>query len=751
MNDDQFLSQFRSQPDPEFAKKLYDKISKEDDILLLQQEGHHNYHLNGHVPSARQMQARWDTRLTFVAAVLALFLFGTIIFAVNRPDQSSGVFLAPIHQEQATAESITSDNLDRLTQVARLGRGFIIGVNWSPTGDRLALAGSLGVWIYDPADLDTPLDFIETNGGYTQTIRFSPSGNTLVYTDMDGLHLWDVYESRSIDFDMTGVEQVASVAFASDDRLLATSDYQGVIRFWDLASGQMLNEASPFLTFTPVLNLAFSPDGTRLAFGGVNSPLVTLHDPTGTWVDFDVQPIIYPVKPVVEVGVGAVGFNATGDQIASRIGNEIVIWDVETQEIQTRIDVAPDGQQAGGAKGGGGLLTPFSPDGTQIATVDQSLRIWDIATGEEQVVVQASTFGMGNPGLLNAVSFDPNWERVAFIEGQTALHLIDVATGDIQVTQTNHDVQHLDAMAYSPDGLVLGATSIDLKIRVWAVDDVIDGLADDAVPGSVYDASADSQVRFGQSIMFDASRPQFYYHELDGLLQRWQVAMGESETLLALPVRAVGLRDGQVLAAVFSPDFDTFMILDAESGTVLHEIPFDKSNYVEHVVFSPDGRTVAVTVSAGLGAIPSPDRQVITMANTSIWLVDTVAGEVQAELEHHLDMVQRLSFSPDSTLLATGGNDGLTVIWDVATGEIETEISGNFAAPLALISPDNQMLVSSEYQDERHTLIFRDVETAEILKTFEINSPASAMNFNPDGTQLAVALSSGAITLWEIR
>ena len=51
---------------------------------------------------------------------------------------------------------ITPQNAAQVKQLARFGKGTVDNITWSPTGDTLAVTGSLGLWLYDAHNLSTP-------------------------------------------------------------------------------------------------------------------------------------------------------------------------------------------------------------------------------------------------------------------------------------------------------------------------------------------------------------------------------------------------------------------------------------------------------------------------------------------------------------------------------------------------------------------------------------------------------------------
>ena len=71
------------------------------------------------------------------------------------------------------------------------------------------------------------------------------------------------------------------------------------------------------------------------------------------------------------------------------------------------------------------------------------------------------------------------------------------------------------------------------------------------------------------------------------------------------------------------------------------------------IVFSPCGGYLAT----GL-------ERVAGMASAPIKLWNTATGENVATFEGHLTHILSLAFSPDGTLLASGGYDGIILLWD---------------------------------------------------------------------------------------
>ena len=98
---------------------------------------------------------------------------------------------------------------------------------------------------------------------------FSPDGRRIVTASEDHLaRVWDTRTGRLLATLKGHAKEVGSAVFSSDGSHVLTSSWDGTARMWDAVDGHLV------LTLPSVSNVAFSPDGSRIAAGSTNKRMI---------------------------------------------------------------------------------------------------------------------------------------------------------------------------------------------------------------------------------------------------------------------------------------------------------------------------------------------------------------------------------------------------------------------------------------------------------------------------------------------
>ena len=117
----------------------------------------------------------------------------------------------------------------------------------SADGTRLAVASSIGVWLYDARTGSETALII----GHTETVMhvaFSPGGKILASSARDNIiRLWHTETSEPL-LSLSLPTNPIHLKFSADGKTLIGKDRKDTVRFWDITTGEQLNTVSPKLT-----------------------------------------------------------------------------------------------------------------------------------------------------------------------------------------------------------------------------------------------------------------------------------------------------------------------------------------------------------------------------------------------------------------------------------------------------------------------------------------------------------------------
>ena len=134
------------------------------------------------------------------------------------------------------AQDYTQLNLPEGAKV-RLGKGGIYDIAYSPDGTRLAVAGSIGIWLYDTVT-HQEIALLTGHTRRVNSVSFSPDGRTLASGSGDNtIRLWDGVTGAHLRTLTGHTSNVLSVSFSPDGRTLASGSWDDTIRLWDGVTG----------------------------------------------------------------------------------------------------------------------------------------------------------------------------------------------------------------------------------------------------------------------------------------------------------------------------------------------------------------------------------------------------------------------------------------------------------------------------------------------------------------------------------
>ena len=318
--------------------------------------------------------------------------------------------------------------------IARFGKGYPFDFEYSSDGTKLAVASTIGIWIYDTRAGGKELDLLTGHTYYVDRVIFSPDNKTLAsicrWNDRT-VRLWDGITGapKAILIGHTG--EVNTIVFSPDGKTLASAS--GDIRLWDGVTGE--SKATLTGHRGQVKVLAFSPDGSRLASGGTDEVIRLWDVATGE---------LLLTFAAHANSVDALMYSPNGEQIASQgLDGNVCLWNAQTGEF---LHLLSDHTKDVAA-------INFSKDGETlaIASYDGTIQLWHTHTGAYLKTINVST----KPHSLYSMSYSPDGSTyVCDDDEEGKILLYDANTAQLLRT-FKLPSRGVGGMGYSPDGQTL--------------------------------------------------------------------------------------------------------------------------------------------------------------------------------------------------------------------------------------------------------------------------------------------------------
>ncbi|MCE9630277.1 MAG: protein kinase [Planctomycetia bacterium] len=364
--------------------------------------------------------------------------------------------------------------------------GAITTLAFRPDGETLASGshdGTVRIWSRTASQ---PLAVLPDVPGMTAA-AFSPDGSQLAVAPRETGDI-DVWHPRTLERLRTlrgGLGRVTEIVYSPDGRLVAaafqTSGKSGDVRVWRTDTGELLSSLGDHLHASRTMT--FSPDGSRLATTSPGGIVKLWNLNTGdTCVEFSAP------RTSLDVDVAAVfGFDGTRvAYVTSELHDAAtgrVVATMSPRGIVSCLAASPDGRVlvTGMAIGtvylndfvtGEGVASlvghsdqvrsvVFDPMAPRLVTgsLDGTARLWDLSTGEEHRVFR------GHEGPVEKVLITPDGRRVVTAATDGTVRIWDAATGD-ELCSLAGQPDMPRALAMSPDGTTLVTANATGEVRV---------------------------------------------------------------------------------------------------------------------------------------------------------------------------------------------------------------------------------------------------------------------------------------------
>ncbi len=628
--------------------------------------------------------------------------------------------------------------------IARLGRGDVNDIAFSPNRQYLTVATDIGIWLYTLPTLSA-VALWDTENGHTEVVTFSPDSRRIAaYSNNEEiLKIWDVQTGVCL-AQMEDSYQSGSCRpiFSQDGKYLFGRSLQ-----WYVQTGELYDEIElwhPHPT-NAADSFTFSSDGTlviaeRFDFNNHHTEIVVWDVTSGEQIaclsETSERHDLVWLNPC---------FSTCGRYLA--IGDshgKIRVWELKSGNLEKTYS------DFGDAK----LYPCYTSIGNLIAAVilPQKVEVWDVEKHDKidefeinEQYVSRHRVRFSDDGTQLAVSI-PN-ELSLWTKETDGCHTLTILNGHTDTA---------DCLAFSSDGKTLAAAYWGANVILWDV------------------ASKRAHRRGGEKLrgtahaVYLSANGQFISTGGDNKDTLWISEIGKPEPLAEFNEPWLGARQPSAYAltvqrlARVDDDYNIHILQlthSIESGITekswrKHTMLIGHTAYIRGLAFSPDGNQL-VSISS---SISDP-----TSRNVRFW--DVNIGKQISELSlppflnpkglyRHWDL--GIAFSPCGNLIA-GGQWGEIVLWNAKTGQIHLTLPQpeDSQRPITLcFSPCGKYLASGAWWQSGLKLVsirLWEISSKRNIATFwSHTTDVQDLQFSPDGTCLASAGHDGVIYLWDL-
>jgi len=593
-------------------------------------------------------------------------------------------------------QPITAKNAAGLQLLAKWGKGIPYQIAWSPDGAFLVVASTQGLYFYNTIDLAL-VQSIENGVSYRQIV-FSPNGGLLASASENGeLNLWIISADHPqrpagpVGFNVNPHQQSLDLAFSPDASLLAASLWDGTVKVWQVNNGTLILTLDSF--DQPVQRLAFSSDGNYLLTWSPAGSVLTWGLPSGKqartlylparygsassnlgefsanneWftASYNTQVRLLRLKDGYTLGVLSqfsqpiqrIALSPGGRSLAALLGPTIQLWQPSTDSKIGEL-IPPE------ANANPGLMV-FSPDGSQIISLGDRLRLWQVTPQAKLLLEKGVDFASDYPLLLN-FSKDSKNVAVGFVDGSLVSYNLETGIGNLQAALSPAG---LDSLAYSPSANLAASSLGDSGYNLQSLEGdspsqhltvdkgVVSGLSLSLDGSLVAIARSDDTVQIRR--ISDSSLIQTIQLPSEAA----ELAFSPDGKLLAVRT-ADGIRCWQVKDGSLVSQYDGYSMAFSQNGSLLAITSVIDGRNATRIRQMPEGNLNLVLKDGSTQLAFSADGSLLAISglSTTVWNISD--GTQSAQLPS-ASPFGRLAFSPDGRFLAQLSADSVLRLWGV--------------------------------------------------------------------------------------
>lgn len=516
---------------------------------------------------------------------------------------------------------------------------------------------------------------------------------------------------------------------------------------------------------------AFSIDGKCIATGSKDGSIIVWNSRSGR-----------PIKKLAsdKGSIRDIGFSPDTKWLASASDDIVIIWDAKKLKEVFTIPCK------------GGKLT-FMPDSKRLLSIRGSTcTVIDVNAGREIVILEEIPYNtaFSNDGMI-----------LLRLYGKTVSRINDFGWN---ITPKKLEALKRDKYAGYLEDVESSLKRIKAVKNTW-IKNIVENSEKQAESGNYVLTIREVQRKVEEG-EYEKARELLWSIPLEQRGWEWGRLMwaaypasgAEKSLLKGDKGRILFTEDNRIQHAALSPPGGIIVTLFGQTAKVrevetineIHELNHD--DYVDQVVYSPDGKKIATTsfsnsdrdgysgevkiwnTESGLllqtiGAIAksisfSPDSQKLATGEIdgNVKIRDVNTSQVSLVLSmrkgfSHSGMIMNSSFieavaySPDGKRILTGGPEDQLIIWDSTTGKQVLSLASAMqfgSVKSAAFSPDGSKVVAGSFKVAK----IWDSKTGKELCTLSGHSNlVSSVSFSPDGTRVLTSGSDNMVKLWDAQ